>query len=339
MILLKTNKNESWQFFYEPNRGLCQRRGNHIPQLLYPDGCEDFDANCDEQGRIHIIATNADRDLVYFVHDGHNWQQHTLLKSRGSAVAGRFRLLPVGRWQNLFYTLMLEDRTLLIHHIIDAPTSPAVLDCVEGSFACALSDHDSIALLYKKKEGLFTREYQWNQKQWSEPIALSQQGEIADCICLPDGTLGTLTYSPDTIFFHGKESLVIEAETPLPPCLAYVDGILWIVWEEAGRIRACRSEDGGAHFDAPTRFLTSAPIQRFSVRPTRFPHATCNFALGSVGALSVIGKRFSEPFPTPAELRRMGQEVEELAENDELFALRAEIARLKKELEKTANHP
>ncbi len=338
MILLKTNKNESWQFFYEPNRGICQRRGTHIPQILYPDGTADFDANCDEQGRIHIIATNEDHDLIYFVHDGRNWQQHTLLKSRGTAVAGQFRLLSIGRWQNLFYTLESEDRTLLVHHIIDAPSPPIVLDCVSGPFACALSDHDTIAILYKKKEGIFTREYLWNQKAWSDPSFLTPKGEIPDCICLPDGGIGILTYTPDTITYQGKEPLTIEAMTTLPPVLAHVDGVLWIIWEEAGRIRACRSEDDGIHFDAPTRFLTSA-VQAFSIRPTRFPHATCNHALGSIDSLAVIGKRFSDPFPTPGELRRMGQEVEEFAENDEVFALRAEIARLKKELEKTANHP
>lgn len=343
MILLKTNKNESWQFFYEPNRGICQRRGTHIPQILYPDGGPDFDANCDEQGRIHIITTNPDHDLIYFVHDGRNWQQHTLLKSRGSAVAGQFRLLPVNRWQNLFYTLKLEDRELLVHHIIDAPSSPTVLDCVSGPFACALSDRDTIGILYKKENTSVSREYLWSQKQWSEPTPVPLEGQIADGLHLPDVGFGFLTYTADRITYFGQELLTIEASTDCPPVLAHVDGVLWIIWAEEGRVRACRSEDGGAHFDAPTRFITSAAVRRFRIRPTRFPHATCNYGLGSiedgVSSLSIIGKRFLEPFPTPAEMRRMGQEVEDFAESADIHALRAEIARLKKELEKTAKRP
>lgn len=344
MILLKTNKNESWQFFYEPNRGICQRRGTHIPQILYPDGGPDFDANCDEQGRIHIITVNQQRDLVYFVHDGRNWQQLTLLKSRGSAAAGQFRLLPVNRWQNLFYALTLEDYTLLVHHIIDAPASPTVLDRISGEFACALSDHDTLGVFYRKEDRTpVLREYLWNQKQWTDPSPIPLDGRIADCLHLPETGFGFLTYSDSCITYHGREPLTIEAETALPPALAYVDGVLWIVWEEDGRVRACRSEDQGAHFDPPTRFLSSSALQRFAIRPTRFPHATCNHALGSmekgVSSLSIIGKRFSAPFPTPSEMRRLGQEVEEFAESTDVAALQAEIIRLKKELEKTTKRP
>lgn len=335
MILLKTNKNEPWQFFYEPGRGICQRRGTHIPQILFPDGGPDFDANCDEQGRIHLMTENRAHDLIYFVHDGRDWQQLTLLKSRGTATAGQFRLLPVGRWQNLFYTLTLEERVLLVHHIIDAPASPTVLDHISGNFVCAASDHDTICIFYRKKDGaLVSREYLWNQKQWTDAAPVNLSGTIADCLHTPDGGFHFLTYTDEQITYCGTEPLTIEAQTALPPALSYVDGVLWIVWEQEGRVRACRSEDDGARFDAPTRFLSSAATQDFFIRPTHFPHAVCNRALGSivdgVPSLSIIGKRFSEPFPTPSEMRRLGQEVEEFADT---ASLKAEIARLQAENE------
>lgn len=333
MILLKTNKNESWQFFYEPGRGICQKRGTHIPQILYPDGTPDFDVACDELGQIHLITSNRAHDLVYFIHDRRNWQQFVILRSRGKAIPGNFRLIPVGRWQNLFYSLTLEDRTLLIHHILDSPSEPQVLEQIQEPFICAASAQETLCVFYRLYNGgLYAREYRWNQKEWDAPKPISLEGAAADCLYLPGSGFHFLSFTEEQMTYLGREPLTIEAHTTVPPLLSYVDRVLWIIWEENGQIRACRSEDEGAHFDAPTRFLSAAGTRDFSIRPTHFPHVVCNRALGSMNddflSLSVIGKRFSEPFPAPKPIRQAGQEVEEFADAD---SLREEIARLRSE--------
>ena len=318
MILLKTPKNELWQFFYEPNRGICQRRGSHIPQILYPDGTADFDASCDRLGNLHLIATNRDGDLVYFAHDGRNWQQMTLLKSRGTALAGQFRLIPADRWQNLFYTLKLEDRTLLVHHIIDAPAPPTVLDRASGAFACGLSDCDDLCIYYRKEDGTsVSRQYIWSQKNWTDPRPIPLEGDPADCLHIPDFGFVYLSRTETALHFLAKEPLTVETVTRLSPTLAYTDGVLWILWEEGGRIRGCRSEDSGLHFDPPTRFLSPATPAVFEIRPTRFLSTVCNRALGDItdgiSSLFIIGSKFSAPFPPVDRPRPLGQEIEDFA--------------------------
>lgn len=299
MILLKTPKKELWQFFYEPNRGICQRRGSHIPQILYPDGTADFDVSCDRLGNLHLITTNQDRDLVYFAHDGRNWQQLTLLKSRGTATAGQFRLIPADRWQNLFYALTLDDRTMLVHHIIDSPAPPTVLDRITGNFVCALSDCDDIGIYYRKEDGTsVARQYIWSQKKWTDPVLLPLEGEAADCLHIPDKGFVYLSRTETELHFFAKEVLTVEAVSRFSPSLAYTDNVLWMLWEDDGRIRGCRSEDGGLHFDPPTRFLSPAAPDLFDIRPTRFGTTVCNRAPGDisdgVSSLFIIGKRFSE---------------------------------------------
>ncbi len=258
--------------------GLCVQKleNNRFSekQILLSNAKEDFCALADDA--VHIVCQSESGSIIYLTFDGKTWKKTVLLESKeGRAYRKYFNLLKLGNLVNLFYTINHEDKTLLIHQILDGTYSePEVVDFVTpcGVRFC-ISEHISsdVSITYKNQNGVCgSKVYRWSKKSFMQFVPFTENTDFEPhFINITDrGTylIGVSdTGDEKKVVFYAKNEFgesvkheLASGNEDFNPVFFSYRGKTVAEWYDRGCIMAATSEDDGKSFSAPVKYIKNA---------------------------------------------------------------------------------
>lgn len=272
------HQNTWWHFFIKPFYGLCYRKkeGSRYTgfEVLLQSAAEDFYATVADD-RILLVCQNQSGSILYLSLDGDTWHKTVLLESRsGKAYPKHFRLLPIGGFVNLFYTIAYHDKQMLVHQLITAEDKPPtvldkILSAVPPFLVVPKSGTDS-SVIYTAESGISgKRLYRWSQKHFGKFTAVHPQAEVQICAACAerDGrvrylgfktveSVVTLQYFEQTAegSYTAPVTLYLDCPPTAEPVFIRTDDRLYVVWQEKGMVMSVSSRDDGIGWSHPVRY-------------------------------------------------------------------------------------
>ena len=170
---------------------------------------KDFDVCGDDKGTVYVLCQNKDNGIYLVTIRGEDISEKCLLQSRVSEGYEKFFNCEfVNGWINALYTIKHEEKTLLVHHVINSDIKPTVLDSLEeGTRVFLFKDFQDNLYAFYKNENIGYKKYDWKSKEWSGFKTVSQaQGELL---------FASGDFSKEPIFAF---SLIINVDNPYFLC-------------------------------------------------------------------------------------------------------------------------
>ncbi|MBQ9914652.1 MAG: hypothetical protein IJO50_00765, partial [Clostridia bacterium] len=271
-------QNVWWHFWIKPLYGLCFRKKEQGRfaglEVLLPEACEDFMVLSSDDC-IHVICQDRAGNILYLFHNGNSWHKATLLENKSSAPYPKhFRLLPIGKFLNLFYVIRYQERHMLVHQIpTDEQRPPTVIDYIRPAsvpFLCHLTGTD-ITVTYQNEAGSCgSRLFPWSQKVFTpfRPIPLDNLSHVTDLLIEQGactryaafqklGGITNLVYFEKNIHDTFSEPVTVSLDCPQDACpvLCRDQKKLYLVWQEGGTVMSAHSEDDGIKWSKPIRYM------------------------------------------------------------------------------------
>ena len=268
----------NYMHFYVAREGLCVRKmenGRFLnSNILLPDAKFDFSA-VSLGGLIHIVCQSNAGEILYITYDGKVWEKAVLLKGKEkSAYTKHFSLVPIGNFINLFYTINHENKTMLIHQILDGMhNTPEVIDYItpRGEYYFASPNITSdVTLCYQNAKGeLGTKLYRWSQKSFMPFFAIEKEENIYSPFLkmTSDGFLMTailkekngdssiLFYTKNEIGEIKKIKISKECDKDSMPIIFINKERIYIEWFFRGLVYSVCSYDEGMSFSKPLSYV------------------------------------------------------------------------------------
>lgn len=251
-------KNILEHYFYTPNDGIFRRQllpaNRNPPQCIYKDAADGFCVFAEKNDSVHIISSNKNGDLVYLFEKNNSIQTHILMKGNGKVYPKTIRTALTHERTNLIYTADYDDSVILIYCILGINAKPLRI-------ATLSAEYPQICI-----SG--TRIYFTNYENTLGYMDFADgKPEIFFPIC-------ENAYMPCTAEFDGKEYLVYKHENSIicdgsevctdksasVPLLCASSGKLLLLWRSMNFIKYSASQNGGATWSAPMRFVNSGTL-------------------------------------------------------------------------------
>lgn len=266
------------RFFIHPRYGLCTSKMENSRfsrfEILLSDIEGDFSAAlCG--GKIQLVCQDKNGCIILLTYDGNPWQKTELLKSRSLKPHAKFfTLVPMGSLVNLFYVINHDNKTMLIHQILDGTSkSPEAVDYIQPvgiRYFVATGITSDINLMYRNENGVLgSRVYRWSHKSFMPFIPFPSGGNAltpfvyidADktLFCAPpaDNTALTLFLKNDAGELLKKQLSDFCSANSNPVIFVNKEKTI-VQWCDNGCIMSSVSYDGGISFTKPVKYLKNA---------------------------------------------------------------------------------
>lgn len=269
-ILLNDRQRRQWLFTCDGKGRLCYSRSGSARQILQSDIRDEFDIITDEQGNFHLVVQAEDGSLIYLTYDFSNWKKYVILKSRsGRSVMSGFKLFITGGKVHCFYTLALDGKSMLIHHVFTSSEPAATPDVISytepsKSFSCALDADDNIHIFFFSESGVFQYKIYKNGECTDHTLPVEDDIKTISCIC--DGDIHLLYTSKmksyyTLIYYNltvGERKIISFGDSNISSCCIYAhEKSIFVQWRERMRCYQCVSHDNGAAFKKPVHIAES----------------------------------------------------------------------------------
>ena len=243
-------------------------------QILIGGAKEDFCAIGDDL--VYVVCQSDAGAIIYLTFDGNAWQKTVLLESKeGKAYRKYFRLIKLGNLLNLFYTIKHEDKTMLIHQILDGMyKEPEVVDFITpcGERFC-ISEHISsdISIMYKNQNGVCgSKIYRWSKKSFMpfvpfneienfNPYYVSVTEDKTQMIGISDdGKVKKVVFYFKNDFGEAVKTELACGDEDFCPVFFTYGGKTVAEWIDKGCIMSVSSEDDGRSFSWAHKYIKNA---------------------------------------------------------------------------------
>lgn len=331
-----------WHFFMKPFYGLCVRKkeGTRFSnfEVLLAEACEDFCA-ISADGGIHLICQDTNGQILYLFMEQDIWRKTVLLESKeAKAYPKHFRLISVGGFINLFYTILHKEKYLLIHQVITAEDRPpTVVDVVQPSappFWVQMYNGTDIAISYENDKGVSgSRVYRWSRKAFSRfmPVHPSEQCIVKSFLPEPDGTIHYAAFRMvdgfcNLMYFKQNQEgtytdpLTVYLDCPLDatPIFSRAEHKQYLVWQENGGILSARWQENEGNWSRPVRYMIPAGTETVLYHISDGDVMRYAYGYGTGQDIVIYGADgLAEPVQRrkAPQYRPVGYEVEEFAES------------------------
>ncbi len=292
-------------------------------EYLYPYGHDGFCVYAEDGGYIHLICTNDENDIIYFVKKEDGWNRYLLTAGKPEIAPDVFMLLSDSHHMNLFYSAVMKNEPVLVHCILGVNAKPEIV-------ARLMPAHTDFALINKRV--YYTNEngvLGWTDYSDGKPAGFNAEVNNA---CSPSGVEygggSFLSYKiRNTIYVNGKE--ILEDYTAERPILMESDGKLMLQWRSGGYVKYIVTYDKGENWSVPMRYINSARPAKLFMLPSGCDMRLCyGYISGDFVNLfgaSPTAARTAQ-YPRIDELRQLRAAVDKM---------RLEIELIKSELAKT----
>lgn len=275
-----------WHFFVKPMYGLCfrQKDGSRFSDLeiLLKDVDADFCALSFEK-MIHVVCQDREGSILYLCYDGENWKKTVILESKtGKAVPKFFKLLPIGKYINLFYVIEYKEKHMLVHQILDGSDKPPfVVDYITLSTApYCIAPHIStdFTVTYENEHGICgSKLFKWSKKDYGTFTAITPGTSLFKppfILVEPNDTCNfiapiTMEQFKNLVFFKRNAAgsytepitLYLDCDKEAAPILFVQDDKLFASWIDYGSIMSSYSTDGGEKWSKPIKYVRNSSIE------------------------------------------------------------------------------
>jgi len=289
-------------FFYKPGEGLCLRiKKNHFWQehivlLRETDGI--FNIFSDDE-KIHAIVLNQQNELVYLQYNNNNWTKHKLCTLKPEICPTRLLLCESKGHINLFYSARYNDELLLIHCLLGNHAQPRIID----RLSCDAFVSFRTRIYYTNaQEQLVYQDFSDGKPEHFFPVA--NQAKMPYLLFYCGKSYLTYVENEKNIIFEGHK--ITESSDAKNPLLLTSDNRLTLLWQSHSFLYYTNSDDGGASWSKPLRYLhTASEIEIFEVISNR--HRFYYYAAPIAGEIHFFANPspfkesdFSEDSPTPS---------------------------------------
>ncbi len=331
-----------WHFFMKPFYGLCVRKkeGSRFSnfEVLLGEACEDFYAISAGNG-IHLVCQNKAGHIVYLFMEQDVWRKTVLLESKeAKAYPKHFRLISVGGFINLFYTILHKDKYLLIHQIITAEDRPpTVVDAVQPSatpFWVQMCNGTDITILYENDKGVSgSRIYRWSRKAFSRfmPIHPAAKCIVKSFWPEADGRMHYAAFQQvegfyNLVYFRQEQdgsytepvTVYLDCPAEVLPVFSRLENTQYLVWQEQGGIFSVRWQAEEERWSKPVRYMIPAGMETVLYHISNGNDVRYGYGYGTGQEIVIYGAEgLAEPKqePVDSQWKPVGYEVEAFAES------------------------
>ena len=289
--LVKRSYGFMWHFCHNSS-GICfcSMTNSHITEyeVLLPGGQSDFDVQIDDSDTAHLVCQDSGGNIIYIKNEDKVWKKFTLLKSKtASAYPKNFKIIRVGNWINIIYTVESGGKRLLSHHILENSDIPNAVDYAMGDFDCTRDEYGNIYILYTNSEGSAGwRKFLWSRKEWSDFTAVSKNGRLSKPYIFVDEKIHITASVEDNIIYISETEEKIIAEGGTQPIIIKDEDCMYIMWKSLkdGKVWACMSSDKGRTFQKPAEFMAGrfVPAKLFALSCTTFEKCASRHCYGYI---------------------------------------------------------
>lgn len=248
-------KNILEHYFHTPNEGIFKRQilpPNRSPAQCVCTAADDgFCVFAEKDDSIHIISTNENGDLVYTFEKNDSLQTHILMKGNGKIYPKTIRVSLARDRTNLLYTAQYGASLILIYCILGINAKPlhiATLPpeypqiCISGTRVYFTNSENTLGYM----------DFADGKPEIFFPVC---ENAFMPCVTEFDGKEYLVYKHENSIICSGSE--VCTDKSAAEPLLCVSSGKLLLLWRSMNFIKYSASQNGGATWSAPMRFVNS----------------------------------------------------------------------------------
>ncbi|MCX7715758.1 MAG: hypothetical protein N2171_08545 [Clostridia bacterium] len=248
-------KNYIEHYFYKPNEGICSNQklhGHWSPhQTIYKEGLDGFCVYADAADNTHMVCTNEDGDLMYLLNKDNSWHKHILTKGNKKVFPQNFHMTILNGRVNLIYSAKYNDDILLVYCILGVSSQPLNLDTLSPEYSDFFIFGSKI--YYTNKDNVLGyQDFSDGKPDIFIPVA---ENAYMPYLTEYNGEIFLVYKSNEHIIFNGNA--IFEDKNAISPIISVNSGKLIILWKSINFIRYCASQNGGATWSSPMRFVNS----------------------------------------------------------------------------------
>jgi len=249
--LIKTGLGSEY-YFPKPYEGICMKRcsyggkfGEHNQIMAL--GKEPFSVFRAQDGRIHLVSTDAQNRLIYGMKQNGIWKRHTLCALPPDVVILNMRLYGINDRLNLLYSARIGGEILLIHCILTGHAKPSTVAKL----------HDSHFFLWKNKVYFTNRDgtLGFANIEDEKPDFFTRLYDNAHYPFLWENCgKEFLAFIRDSHLFIGGKEVAFDERMENPVFVKGADR-LYIMWKSGSFIRYISSFNNGTTWSESMRFV------------------------------------------------------------------------------------
>ena len=317
-------------------------------QNIFETPFDDFDVCADDKGNVFVLCQNGENSIYLISVSGEDVTQKCLLQSRVTEGYEKFfNCEYVNGWINALYSIKHEEKTLLVHHIINSDIKPFVLDSLEeGSKVFLFKDfQDNLYAVYKNGK-IGYKKYDWKSKEWgSFEIICQEEGKLlfvsADFTKEPVFAISVKKEKYVSVYCQ-SECILSGVTQEIKPVVVNYKRELSVLFEYQGRILKSVKE---TQFTRP-KYAYFGTVAKYEL----ITNLADTYKFKTYGTLTQRGvyrtllmseipqkEEISEPEPMPEEksAEKKYDEIIKLLENKSEYEILANIMNKLNEMEKT----
>lgn len=324
-----TKKNTLEHYTYKQNEGII-KKSQHTgrwasAQSIYKDGLDGFCVFADKNDCIHILSTNKKGELVYIFEKNNSLHTHTLLSGNDKVYPKTIRSASDKGRTSIIYSADYNGETLLIYCILGVNAKPLHIDTLSP-------EHQEFAVagtrIYYTNTDNILGYMDFSDGKPDTFIPICENAHMPTAIIF-DNT-EHLIYKKENFIIHNGNNL-FEDKHAQKPLLCISSGKLLLLWKSMNYIKYSASQNGGATWSPPMRFVNSG--SNASIFTVQSGSTFCDYyGTASSGELHLIGagSLFSPVQTAPVKPQNDTP--------DEYNNLKSEIAEIKAEINELKKH-